>query len=458
MNIQPTVLIIDDEVMICEAIARILARSGYHSLAANTGKTGIALLSQHEVDVILLDLLLPDMDGLDVAREMIAQNTIVPIIIISAFGSIPRAVEATKLGAYYFLEKPLERERLLITVKNALAQRRLQQELIQYKNVCMDRYEMVGESPSMKALFSLIEKIAPTDHSVLITGESGVGKELVAHAIYKQSHRSKKPFIKLNCAAIPENLVESELFGHTKGAFTGALNSKKGQFQVADGGTIFLDEISELNYTAQAKLLRVLENGEIQRVGATEISKVDTRIITATNKEIPQLIKIQKFRDDLFYRLNTFSIHVPSLRERQSDIPLLLDHFVMKYVTDRDLPKPKFTQAAINFLKGHSWPGNIRELRHFVDKIMLMKRGDLIDLDEVRLFVDINRNEHSLMMRERPTLDEARNEFEHGYILKVLEESEWHVTKAAQTLGIDRAYLYRKARLLGIELNRRVDV
>lgn len=458
MNIQPTVLIVDDEASICETLSRILVRSGYQTLVAHTGKVGMELFRQHEVDVVLLDLLLPDIDGLEVAREMIVQNSVVPIIIISAFGNIPRAVEATKMGAYYFLEKPLDRERLLIMVKNAIAQRRLQQELMHYKNECLNRFEMVGESRAIKELYSLIEKIAPTDHSVLITGESGVGKELVAHAIHKQSRRSNQRFVKLNCAAIPENLLESELFGHTKGAFTGALNAKKGQFQIADEGTIFLDEISELNYSAQAKLLRVLENGEIQRLGATEITYVNTRVITATNREIIQLIKEQKFREDLYYRLNNFSIQVPPLRERRSDIPLLLDHFVTKYVNDRDLPKPKFTQAAINFLKGHQWPGNIRELRNFVDKIMLMKRSDLIDLDEVRLFIDIDRTDHILNAGDRPTLDDARNEFEHGYILKVLEESEWHVTRAAQILGIDRAYLYRKARQLGIELNRRLDV
>lgn len=458
MNIQPTVLIVDDETSICETFTRILVRFGYQILVANTGKTGIELFQTHEVDLVLLDLMLPDIDGLDVAREMIAQNSVVPIIIISAFGNIPRAVEATKLGAYYFLEKPLDRERLLITVKNALAQRRLQQELIHYKNECLNRFQMVGESRAIKDLFSLIDKIAPTEHSVLITGESGVGKELVAHAIHKQSHRGNHRLVKLNCAAIPENLIESELFGHTKGAFTGAINAKKGHFQMADGSTIFLDEISELNYSAQAKLLRVLENGEIQRVGSTELSFVNTRVITATNKDIPQLIKNQKFRDDLYYRLNTFSIHVPPLRERQSDIPLILDPFVTNYIKERDLPKPKFTQAAINFIKGHHWPGNIRELRNFVDKIMLLKQSDLIDLDEVRLFIDTENKERVLILSDQQTLDHARNEFEHGYILKVLEESEWHVTKAAQILGIDRAYLYRKARQLGIELNRRADV
>ncbi|MBN2091743.1 sigma-54-dependent Fis family transcriptional regulator [candidate division KSB1 bacterium] len=458
MNIQPAVLVVDDETSICEILTKILTRYGYQTLVANTGKAGIELFQQRDVDVVLLDLLLPDVDGLDVAREMIAHNSMIPIIIMSAFGNIPRAIEATKLGAYYFLEKPLDKERLLITVKNALAQRQLQQELTHYKNEFLNRFEMVGESRAIKELFSLIEKIAPTNHSVLITGESGVGKELVAHAIHKQSKRANHNFVKLNCAAIPENLLESELFGHTKGAFTGALNAKKGQFQVADGGTIFLDEISELNYSAQAKLLRVLENGEIQRVGATEITYINTRVIAATNRDIMQLIRDQNFREDLYYRLNIFSINVPPLRERQSDIPLLLDHFVTKYVTDRDLPRPKFTQAALNFIKGHQWPGNIRELRNFVDKIMLMKRSDLIDLDEVRLFIDIDKNDSTLITGDRPTLDEARNEFEHGYILKVLEESEWHVTKAAQILGIDRAYLYRKARQLGIELNRHINV
>lgn len=458
MNIQPTVLIVDDETPICDTISRILTRSGYQTLVAQTGKTGIDLYQNREVDVVLLDLILPDQDGLDVARELIASNAMVPIIIISAFGNIPRAVEATKLGAYYFLEKPLDRERLLITVKNALAQRQLQQELTHYKNECLNRFEMVGDSGASKELFSLIEKIAPTDHSVLITGESGVGKELVARAIYKQSRRANQRLVKLNCAAIPENLMESELFGHTKGAFTGALNAKKGQFQMADGGTIFLDEISELNYSAQAKLLRILENGEIQRVGATEITFVNARVIAATNRDITQLIKDQRFREDLYYRLNTFCIHVPALRERPSDIPILLEHFVTKYVTDRDLPHPKFTPAAINLLKGYQWPGNIRELRNFVDKIMLMKQSDLIDLDEVRLFIDFDKHEKPTITGDQPTLDEARNEFEHGFILKVLEENAWHVTKAAQILGIDRAYLYRKARQLGIELNRRVDV
>lgn len=445
-----SILIIDDDVSICQILRRILENENYQVKEAHSGNEALSLFLENEFDLVLLDLQMPDKNGIDVAREMIAQNPLVPIVLMSAYGTISRAVEATKMGVYDFLEKPLDRDRILVTVRNALAHGQMQQELIHYKLDSLSRYQMVGQSPEIKRVFSLVEKIAPTNSPVLILGENGVGKELVAQAIHKRSPRANKALVSINCAAIPDELLESELFGHTKGAFTGANTAKKGRFEMADGGTLFLDEIGDMSFSAQAKLLRFLESGEIQRVGSTEVAKVDVRIITASNKNLKQMVADRTFREDLYFRLEIFTITVPPLRDRRSDIPLLLDFFLSNYAEKNTTIKPILTPAAIKYLSGFDWPGNIRQMRNFVERLMIMKQSDLIDLNEVVPLLEAKEPPSPLSTSEPKPLQQAREDFEREYILKVLDENDWKIAKAAEALHIDRANLYRKLRGLGI--------
>jgi two-component system nitrogen regulation response regulator NtrX len=445
-----SILIIDDDVSICQILRRILENENYQVKEAHSGNEALSLFLENEFDLVLLDLQMPDKNGIDVAREMIAQNPLVPIVLMSAYGTISRAVEATKMGVYDFLEKPLDRDRILVTVRNALAHGQMQQELIHYKLDSLSRYQMVGQSPEIKRVFSLVEKIAPTNSPVLILGENGVGKELVAQAIHNRSHRANKALVSINCAAIPDNLLESELFGHTKGAFTGANMTKKGRFEMADGGTLFLDEIGDMSFSAQAKLLRFLERGEIQRVGSSQVASVDVRIIAASNKNLKQMVADRTFREDLYFRLEIFTITVPPLRERRSDIPLLLDFFLSNYAEKNATVKPILTPAAIKYLSGFDWPGNIRQMRNFVERLMIMKQSDLIDLNEVVPLLEAKEPPSPLSTSEPKPLQQAREDFEREYILRILEENDWKIAKAAEVLHIDRANLYRKLRGLGI--------
>ncbi len=445
-----SILIVDDDVSICQILRRILESENYQIQEAHSGSEALSLFLENEFDLVLLDLQMPDKNGIDVAREMIAQNPLVPIVLMSAYGTISRAVEATKMGVYDFLEKPLDRDRILVTVRNALAHGQLQQELIHYKLDSLSRYQMVGQSPEIKRVFSLVEKIAPTNSPVLILGENGVGKELVAQAIHNQSPRANKALISINCAAIPDTLLESELFGHTKGAFTGANTAKKGRFEMADGGTLFLDEIGDMSFSAQAKLLRFLERGEIQRVGSSQVASVDVRIIAASNKNLKQMAADKTFREDLYYRLEIFTITVPPLRERRSDIPLLLNFFLSNYAEKNATVKPILTPAVIKYLSGFDWPGNIRQMRNFVERLMIMKQSDLIDLNEVVPLLEAKEPPSPLSANEPKPLQQAREDFEREYILRILEENDWKIAKAAEVLHIDRANLYRKLRGLGI--------
>jgi two-component system nitrogen regulation response regulator NtrX len=444
------ILITDDEFAICQIIRKILEGENYEVIEAHSGKEALFLFSEGEIDLVLLDLQMPDKNGIELAKEMVTQRPLVPIVLISAYGTISKAVEATKLGIYDFLEKPLDRDRILVTVRNAMAHGQLQQELEHYKQDSIARYQMVGQSPAIKRVFSLVEKIAPTNSPVLIFGENGVGKELVARAIHNGSPRSKRSIVIINCAAIPDNLLESELFGHTKGAFTGANTAKKGRFEIADGGTLFLDEIGDMSFSAQAKLLRFLESGEIQRVGSSEIATVDVRLIAASNKNLKQMVVDKTFREDLYYRLEIFTITVPPLRGRRSDIPLLLDFFISKYTDANGIIKPTLSPAAVKYLSGIDWPGNIRQMRNFVERLMIMKQDDLIDLKEVVPLLEVKEPPSTPSNNDPKSLQEAREKFEREHILKILDENNWKIAKAAEVLNVDRANLYRKMRGLGI--------
>lgn len=447
------ILIVDDEPSICDIMSKILLREGYQTQQAYSGSKAVSLFAEQAFDLVLLDLALPDMDGLEVARQMLAQNSMIPIVLVSARGTIPKAVEATKIGVYDFLEKPPERDRILLTVRNALAKGQLEQQLAQYQSALLDKYKMIGQSAAMKKVYALIEKIAPTATPVLITGENGVGKELVAAAIHHCSPRANKMMVKINCTAIQPSLIESELFGHSKGAFTGALQAKKGRFEIADDSTLFLDEIGEMDEAMQVKLLRFLETGEIQKVGATEISRVDVRLLAATNRDLHEEIKARRFRRDLYYRIDVMRIHVPALRERPEDIPPLLEHFIAEHANANGLPLPHVTPAALRYLKAYHWPGNVRELRHFVQRLMVLSYNETIDLENIRPYLEEDEANLTPATPTAQTLHDARQQFERQYVLDILHETNGHVTRAAQMLGMDRANLYRKMRQLGIEID-----
>lgn len=445
-----TILIVDDDQSICSILNKILSSEGYNVLEANTAHQSLKIFSEIEVDLVLLDLLLPDADGIELAQQMLSSKGQIPIILITAHGDIPKAVEATKKGVYDFFEKPFDRHRLLVTIRNALSWEQARKELFRQKEDYLKRYKMVGQSQAMQKVYAMIDRIAPTNAPVLILGENGVGKDLVAQAIHANSPRASKRMVKINCPAVPDTLLESELFGHTKGSFTGAYTSYTGRIQQANGSTLFLDEIADLSASAQAKLLRFLENGEIQRVGSGETVFVDARIIAASNKNLVELVAEGKFRQDLYYRLEVFPIIVPPLRTRRSDIPLLLNHFIEIYAEEKGLIRPRITPAAQRFLNSYDWPGNIRQLEHFVERMMILLNQEVIDIEHVRSLLKAHEKNH-ITESEDKTLSGARRNFEREHILTILAETNGNVAQAARTLGVDRANLYRKMAKLGIK-------
>ena len=447
------ILIVDDELSICEILKKILTGNDYQVFDVHTGKEALTIFEENTFDLVLLDLSLPNSNGIDIAREMLKHNPMIPIILISGYGTISDAVAATKIGVYDFLKKPLDRDRILVTVYNALAQMEMRKELEVYKQDLLKKYKMIGKSDAIKMVFHKIEQIAERNSPVLITGENGVGKELVALAIHQRSKRAKKPLVKINCAAIPETLFEAELFGHVKGAFTGAHIAKRGKLQVADGGTVFLDEIGDLKLAAQAKVLRFLDSGEIQRIGSESTNTVNVRTIVASNKDLEQMVEDGEFRKDLYYRLNVFNIHVPSLRERKDDIPLLVDYFLEIYAEENGVAKPSISASALSYLSGYEWPGNIRELRNVVERMMIIVNDDLIDLHTARLALHTGPLKNSnLNIAKDTNLKEAVRTYEKEIILQVLEKNNWKVAETAKALGIDRANLYRKMKGLGIKI------
>ena len=445
------ILIVDDDASICDILHKMLRREGYQTIVATSGGEALTRFAENAVDLVLLDLMMPDIAGLDVALKFLQEKPQVPIVLLSAYGTVSKAVEATRIGVYDFLEKPLDRDRMLITIHNALAKGKLQQELARYKQEALEKFKMVGQSKEMKRIYALIERIAPTDAPVLITGESGTGKELIAAAIHAGSARAAKSLVKINCAAIPTDLLESELFGHTKGAFTGALAAKKGRFETANGSSLFLDEIAEMHERMQAKLLRFLDSGEIQKVGSSETVQVDVRLIAATNRDLQQAVAEKRFREDLFYRINVVRIYVPPLRERRSDIPLLVEHFAQQVAASNGLPAPHITPAAMRYLRFHSWAGNVRQLRNTVERLIVLNRQALLDLDDIRPLIEDSDAHAKSHTQSDLSLQEARRQFERDYILNALQETGGNVATVAQKLGVDRANLYRKLRQLGIQ-------
>jgi two-component system, NtrC family, nitrogen regulation response regulator NtrX len=447
-----TILIVDDESGIRESLGALLRDEGYEVDAIASGEECIERLAQRPFDLVLLDVWLPKLDGLDTLARIQEQDGAPIVVMISGHGSIETAVRATKLGAFDFVEKPLSLEKIVLVVRNALEYVRLEEENRQLRAELEERHQIHGSSIPMKALRQQIALTAPTNGRVLIYGESGTGKELVARALHAKSSRSGKPFVEVNCAAIPEELIESELFGHRKGSFTGASEDKVGKFQKADGGTLFLDEVGDMSLKTQSKVLRVLEEQRVEPLGSNQAATVDVRVIAATNKKLEEEIGRNAFREDLFYRLNVIPFYVPALRERTEDIPTLAAHFLGEFC-DAYGKKPKeFSPAAREVLLGYPWPGNVRELKNLVERLVIM--CPVPRIEPHHLPPELFRGASKSPQKPYESLQEARSAYEREFVLRKLEENRWNMTKAAQALGLERSHLYRKMRSLGIAPSR----
>src|SRR6195256_1270247 len=380
---KPRILVIDDDAGIRESLKMTLEYDGYDVSGAATGQEGLALVEREAPDLVLLDVKMPGMDGLQVLDRLRAMNEALPVVVVSGHGSISTAVDATKKGAFDFIEKPFASERVLVSLRNALDQRRLRDENRTLKKAVEVRHQMIGESSSLQQVMASISRAAPTNATVLIHGESGVGKELVARTIHRNSNRSRERFVQVNCAAIPEELIESELFGHEKGSFTGATEKQVGKFEQADRGTIFLDEVGDMSAKTQAKVLRVLQEGEVERLGSSRTIKVDVRVIAATNKNLEEEIEKGHFREDLYFRPAVIPVHVPPLRERSEDIPPLVRHYMEYFARENNVRPKRITPAALDVMQRHRWKGNIRELRNTVERLIIMTSGDAIDVADL---------------------------------------------------------------------------
>src|SRR6266581_1743949 len=442
------ILIVDDEAGIRDSLAGILSDEGYSASSVESGEACLDRVRKSAFDVVLLDIWLPGIDGLETLEKIRELDNPPEVIMISGHGTIETAVRATKLGAYDFLEKPLSIERTLIVVKNAIESKRLQRENVDLKKQLQAKSVIVGESIPMKALRQQIGLMAPTNGRVLIYGESGTGKELAARAIHAQSLRQEAMFVEVNCAAIPEDLIESELFGHTKGAFAGASTDKEGKFQKADGGTLFLDEVGDMSLKTQSKVLRTLDEGRFIPVGLEEPITVDARVIAATNKDLEDEISKGNFREDLFYRLNVIPFYVPPLRERKEDISLLAGHFLKEFSAAYSRRSREITDDAIETLMRYSWPGNVRELRNVIERLVIM--NPTAHKIERKHLPPLIHREGSRATAGFSTLHQARAAYERDYILKKLDENHGNVTRAAEVLGLERSHLYRKMKTLGI--------
>ncbi len=435
------VLIVDDEPAIQSALRGVLEDEGYRVTAVGSGTEAIGVVGDETPDVVFLDIWMPGLDGLDTLAEIKRVRPETAVVMISGHGTIETAVKATRLGAYDFIEKPLSLDKTLVILDRALEHARLESENASLREKLDERSQIIGESPVIRALREQIAMAAPTNGRVLIYGENGSGKELVARAVHALSARHDRAFVEVNCAAIPEELIESELFGHEKGAFTGAHSRRRGRFELADGGTIFLDEIGDMSLKTQAKVLRALEEQSFERVGGKDTIKVDVRVIAASNRDLQNLIRHGRFRDDLFYRLSVIPIEVPPLRARTEDIPLLIDHFIRVFSADNGKRVKTLSGEALAYFLAYDWPGNVRELRNMVERLVIMAPRDLIDAEDVP--APLRPKETVGETRER-TLREARDNFERAYILAELRANEWNMTRTAERLGIERSHLYRK--------------
>jgi two-component system nitrogen regulation response regulator NtrX len=447
-----SILVVDDEPGVRSSISGVLQDEGFDVDTAGTGEECLEKANDARFDVIVLDIWLPGLDGLTTLQRLRERQIDSQVVIISGHGNIESAVRAIKMGAFDFIEKPLSLEKTVLVVRNALRQRDLEAEnrVLRAKVDRQQHYTMVGESPAMNRLRQEVELAAPTNGRVLILGENGTGKELVARMIHQTSRRKAGPFVEVNCAAIPEDLIESELFGHVRGAFTGSVADKPGRFEQANGGTIFLDEIADMSLKTQAKVLRVLQEQVMERVGGTQRIKVDVRVLAATNKDLPSEIRAGHFREDLYFRLNVIPIFVPPLRDRQQDIPLLAEHFMaLLAAEDGKRPKRLAPEAAAR-LQQHTWPGNVRELRNIIERMLIFVQGDTITAQDLGFLGRDGIPEAPASHGAVVPLSDARDQFEKDYILKVLAAQNGNMSRTAEVLGVERSNLYKKLRAFGI--------
>jgi len=447
------ILVVDDEETIRKSLRMILEYEGYQFLEAEDGERALEVIEETVgLDLVLLDVKLPGKDGLEVLEEIRNRPYSPQVIMISGHGTVQTAVEATKLGAFDFLEKPLHRERVLLSLRNALNQKKLLHECHDLRRKAEKRYELIGNHLLMKQLWKEIQKVAPTNATVLIHGESGTGKELIARAIHAHSLRAQEPFVQVNCAAIPEELIESELFGHIKGAFTGATEKKPGKFDLADGGTIFLDEVGDMSLKTQAKVLRILEEGEVQKVGSTKINKVDVRVIAATNKNLKKEIERGNFREDLYFRLNVVPLYSPALREKKEDIPLLIEYFNRQISAENNFKPKNFSPEAVEAMMRYPWKGNVRELKNVIERLIISAEGDRIEKEhlpeeirgEVRIYLPDAKGIRNLK--------EFRERAEKEFILAKLKENAWNISRTARAIDTPRSNLYKKMEQYGIKI------
>ena len=442
MGRRDNILIVDDDETMSYVLKNVLIDEGYVVNCINNGSEALRIIKNNSFEVILLDLLLPGMDGLEVLRKVCQIDPSIIVIMMSGYGKIKNVVEAIRLGAYDWLEKPLEKDRVLITIRNAIERRCLLHDKEFLLAESRNHYQMVGISPAMKTIYQLIDKVASKDVTVLITGESGTGKEMVAHAIHLNSPRSTNPFVHVNCASVPDSLIESELFGHKKGAFTGALYDMKGKFQLADNGTLLLDEIGDLSAPAQAKVLRAIESGDIEMVGSQIPERVNLRLISATNKDLRQMITDGTFRADLFHRINVIEIFIPPLRDRIVDILPLTYHFLEIFCKENNVEKKKLTPSAEGILNAYSWPGKVRELRNLIERMVVLvdsinvegyQVASLFHLSELQKDFSSSKSFHSVM-----------GYFEKIFLLRALSENDWNIKKTAEIIELHRSVIYQK--------------
>ena len=440
-----SVLVVDDEAAIRESLRMILEFEGYRVEEATTGVEALQIVRDRTPDAVLLDIRMPEMDGLEALRLMRERGYDMPVVVLSGHADVPTAVEATRRGAFDFFEKPLQRERVLLSLRNAVESWRLRKDQRQDSTRTEEPgLDLVGSSPAMRRLRETIELAAPTPATVLVTGESGTGKELVGRAIHSLSPRKAQAFVQVNCAAIPEELIESELFGHEKGSFTGAVRKQTGKFVAADGGSIFLDEVADMSARTQAKVLRVLETGDVEPVGAEKTIRVDVRVVAATNKDLEEEIRRGRFREDLFYRLNVVPVRTPPLRERIEDLPILVEYFSRRFSESANYRRRSFTPEAIALLQKQAWPGNVRELRNLVERLLILAPGEAIGEAEVAAIAGGTRADLAQAFHGIRTLRDFRDQAEKLFLLNKLEEHGWNVTQTAAAIDTPRSNLYKK--------------
>lgn len=446
-----SVFIIDDEQEICESLKMILEYEDYSVDYSTRSREAVQLLKDKGADVLLLDIQMPEMNGFEILNWLKENRVEIKTIMISAHSSLENAVKATKLGAFDFIEKPIDREKLLISVRNASEQKKLLVENQKLKIAAGADETIIGDSQAIRNILTTIERVAPTDARVMITGENGTGKELVARAIHNKSARGNKNFVEVNCAAIPNELIESELFGHEKGSFTGAFQQRIGKFELANNGILFLDEIGDMSLNAQAKVLRAIEDGMIERVGGNKKIAVDVRILSATNKDLKEEIKAGRFREDLYHRLNVIPIHIPPLRERRDDIPVLVNHFTSQICSKNNFPEKKFTSGALKAMQSFEWTGNIRELRNLIERIIIMVPHIEISDKDIDGLVPKSSSGIDGIINLSNSFQDFKEKAEKAFIEKQLELNNWNISKTAEILDIQRSHLYSKIKKYGLE-------